>query len=373
MSSTAPQGPRIPLKGKDQRALPPKPGDLIVEFPKIDFPHETRLRYTPWLVVRYADGDDGSRPLQAGSVSWESPDVWVESRLGVNQPIPGEDNKLRARVSNLGLQDATGVIVRFWVAFPSLAIAAPQLIGTGYANIQSRDSVVIECPTKWIPDLANGGHQCLIVEAFIPALDDLTAPLDSWDDRHVGQKNEQLVIVAPGQVFSTRVQAANAVSFPQELTFEVQPLRRATVPGLLPASVARARALPNDLLSPASVLPLAFRFSDSPALFTGPSAVFARRLLTQTLQEVAGEAKYCSTPAQITRKAQFEPWEARMIEISGQVPLDARPGQTFSFRIVQRAGRMITGGYTVNVVVKKSRGGKTRHAPKKSKVTAVKG
>jgi hypothetical protein len=111
--------------------------------------------------------------------------------------------------------------------------------------------------------------------------------------------------------------------------------------------------LPNDLLSRASVLPLAFRFSDSPALFIGPSAVFARRLLTQTLQEVAGEAKYCSAPAQITRKAQFEPWEARMIEITGQVPPDARPGQTFSFRIIQRAGRMITGGYTVNVVVTK--------------------
>jgi hypothetical protein len=364
MSSTAPQEPRIPVNGKDERALPPNLGDLIVEFPRIDFPHETHVRYTPWLVVRYANGDNGSRPLPAGSVSWESPDVWVESRLGVNQPIPGEDNKLFVRVSNLGLQDATGVRVRFWVAFPSLAIVAPQLIGTGHANIQSRDSAVIECLTKWIPDLANGGHQCLIVEAFIPALDDLTAPFDPWDDRHVGQKNEQLVILAAGQVFSTRVQAANAMSFPQELTFEVQPLRRAAVPGLLPAAGARARSLPNDLLSRASVLPLAFRFSDSPALFIGPSAVFARRLLTQTLQEVAGEAKYCSAPAQITRKAQFEPWEARMIEITGQVPPDARPGQTFSFRIIQRAGRMITGGYTVNVVVTESRDGKQTDVPK---------
>lgn len=351
MSSRRVREPLISVKGKDERALPPKLRDLIVEFPRIDFPHETQLRYTPWLVVRYANGDDGSRPLPAGSISWESPDVWVVSRLGVNQPIPGEDNKLFARVSNLGLQDATGVIVRFWVAFPSLAIVAPQFVGTGYANIQSGDSAIIECPTRWIPDVANGGHQCLIVEAFIPVLDDLTAPLDSWDDRHVGQKNEQLVAVPPGQVFTTRVQAANAMSFPQELTFEVQPFRRTIVPGLLPAAMAHARTSSRDSVPAASVLSLAFRFSDSPALFTGPSAVFARRLLSQTLQEVAGEAKYCSAPAQITRKAQFDPWEARMIEITGQVPLDAQPGQTFSFRIVQRAGRMITGGYTVNVVV----------------------
>jgi hypothetical protein len=364
MSSTAPREPRVTVEEKDDRIRPPKLGDVIIKFPRIDFPRETHVRYTPWLVVRSANGDQGSRPLPAGSVHWESPDVWVESRLGVNQPIPGEDNQLFARVSNLGLQDATGVIVRFWVAFPSLAIVAPQLIATGYANIQSRDSAVIECPIKWIPDVANGGHQCLIVEAFIPAFDDLTAPLDSFDDRHVGQKNEQLVMLPPGQFFSTRVQAANAMSFPQELTFEVQPLRPAAVPELLRASVTLGRALPNDLVPAASVLPLAFRFSDSPALFTGPSAVFARRLLTQTLQEVGGVAKYCSAPAQITRKAQFEPWEARMIDISGQVPLDARPGQTFSFRIVQRAGRMITGGYTVKVVVTEARDRKQSEVPK---------
>jgi hypothetical protein len=81
---------------------------------------------------------------------------------------------------------------------------------------------------------------------------------------------------------------------------------------------------------------------------------------------VAGTAKYCSAPAQITRAARFEPWEARTIEITGQVPPDARAGQTFSFRIVQRAGRMITGGYTVNVIVAESRGGKEKVTPKEA-------
>ena len=46
--------------------------------------------YTPWLVIRYANGDDGTRSLPGGTVFWESPDVWAESTLGTNQPVPGQ-------------------------------------------------------------------------------------------------------------------------------------------------------------------------------------------------------------------------------------------------------------------------------------------
>ena len=253
MSVTGSRESLVQGKKGDLRRKPKQP-QLIPSVPEINFPRETNLRYTPWLLLRYANGDDGTRPLLPGSVCWESPDVWVESRIGINQPIPGEGNKVFARVSNLGLQDATGVIVRFWWANPSLAIAAPHLIGRGYANIQSRDTAIVECPTKWVPDIANGGHQCLLVEAFIPAFDDLTAPLDPWDDRHVGQKNEQLVVLAAGQSFSTQVQAANAMSIPQALTFEVPPLRRSAVPRLLAARAAAlpaARRLPSVFPAPA--------------------------------------------------------------------------------------------------------------------------
>jgi hypothetical protein len=33
------------------------------------------------------------------------------------------------------------------------------------------------------------------------------------------------------------------------------------------------------------------------------------------------------------------------------MPFDAQPGQIFAFRVVQRVGRMVTGGYTVYVIV----------------------
>ena len=115
-------------------------------IPPLQFPRETGTHYTPWLLVRDAVGDMGGRPLPGGTVFWESPDVWVQSSLGINQPVVGEANHVFARVTNFGLQYATGVIVKFWWANPSLAITetTANLIGIGWANIPSGWSVTVQ-------------------------------------------------------------------------------------------------------------------------------------------------------------------------------------------------------------------------------------
>ncbi len=51
----------------------------------------------------------------------------------------------------------------------------------------------------------------------------------------------------------------------------------------------------------------------------------------------------------------MEAWESRAIRISGAIPDDAPAGQTFVLRVVQRVGRIVTGGYTVSVLVADSR------------------
>ena len=81
-----------------------------------------RTHYTPFLLVRADASDGGARPLPAGAVFWESPDVWTEGSRGVNQPVVNEPTKVFARITNLGLQDATGVYVKFWWANPSITI-----------------------------------------------------------------------------------------------------------------------------------------------------------------------------------------------------------------------------------------------------------
>jgi len=327
-------------KGKDGVKFAP-PG----LFPPL-MPRETNTRYTTWLLIRAAAGDVGARPLPGGAVFYESPDVWVESSLGINQPVPGEPNQVFARVTNLGWQYATGVHVRFWWANPSLAITetTAHAIGFGHANIPSGWSVVVACPTPWIPVEENGGHECLFAEAYIPAFDPVTAPMDPVDDRHVGQKNEQLVILKAGQHFRIEVLAANVFDFAQAVRFEIQPIHMASAHPLV---VGRKLGLRTRLLPPTTPLPLSFEFSAAAPVYAGPSAVFAQRLLATTRRQIAGELLSCSAPAKIARTAHFEPWEMRTIEVSGKVPAGAEVGQTFAFRIVQSIGPIVTGGYTV--------------------------
>ena len=295
-------------------------------IPILTFPRETSVRYTPWLFIRYAAGDTGVRPLAGGTVFWESPDVWVQSTLGINQPVVGQPNRVFARVTNQGLQYATRVAVKFWWANPSLAIteSTANLIGTGWADIPSGWSVVVECPTPWVPIVENGGHECLIAEAYIPVFDPLTAPMDPVDDRHVGQKNEQLVKVSQGQSFKVHLQAANVLDLAQALVFEVQPLRLRTIHPLLSARVQQlaVKLQPSD-----SVLPLSFQLTSAPPVYVGPSTLLSGRLLSATQQQVAGAAQQTTAAVQISRTAQFEAWESRAIEIIGQVPSNANVGQ----------------------------------------------
>jgi hypothetical protein len=311
---------------------------------------ETSIHYTPWLLIRDAAGDGGARPLPPGAVFWESPDVWVVSSLGVNQPVVGEPNQVFARVTNLGWQEATGVEVLFFWANPSLGIteATAVPIGSGHADIPSGWSVVVPCDKPWIPVEENGGHECLIAEAIVRQFDPLTAPMDPVDDRHVGQKNEQLVLLPAGTMFRINVTAANIVNLPQTLNFEVQPLKLATLHPLLQV---RALSLGVALSPPSAALPVSLEFAAAPPVFIGPSVIFARRLFTMAEEEVAGRAGCSSALVQIARSAAFEPWETRKLEVTGQIPQGAKVGDTFAFRIVQRIGTMVTGGYTVNVAV----------------------
>jgi hypothetical protein len=131
-------------------------------LPGLQLPRSTRTNYTTWLLVRYHAGDSGARPLPPGTAFWESPDVWVESSLGINKPVVGQANRVFARVSNLGWQFAAGVWIKFWWADPALVIteASANLIGKAFLpSIPSGWSVPVECPKPWIPVVENGGHE----------------------------------------------------------------------------------------------------------------------------------------------------------------------------------------------------------------------
>ncbi|HEY6312548.1 MAG TPA: hypothetical protein VIY52_17340 [Streptosporangiaceae bacterium] len=304
--------------------------------------------YSPWLVVRYAPGDIGDRPLAPGAVFWESPDVWVVSSLGINQPVPGEANQVYARVTNYGLQQANGVVVKFWWVNPSLAIseADANLIGIAFANIASLRSDVVPCPDPWIPIEENGGHECLLAEAYVPGLDPLTTPMDPVADRHVGQKIEQLVTVRAGQMFRVGLTVANPSPLAQAATVEVYPVVADALPGLVAGRFAESR----ELRPPTRVgLSVALDEPQQERLFLPPSRLFARRLLDAELPGETGDG-FCQAP-QVTHAVDLAAWESMTVEFRGLVPATAGGGDTFMLRVLERLGSVVTGGYTVAVVV----------------------
>lgn len=309
-----------------------------------------RARYTPFIVLRYTHGDSGARPLAPGTVFWHSPDVWVTSSAGYNVPVAGEINRVFARVNNWGMQDAAGVLIRYWWANPSLAIteASAHLIGTAGAFVPSGYSVVVECPASWVPVIENQGHECVFAEAWIYYYDPIVAPLEPVNDRHVCQKNLHVLEVAPGQLFSLALEVANISPLAQQLVIQARALpfrqvhRALTSPEL---------AYQERLVEPGTQVPIELDLAPTGAFLTTHTTTYARRLLAAAQLAAAGDGQQCQPVNAVARGAAFQPWETRTLTLRGQVPRDARAGQAFAFEVSQRMGPVVTGGYTLYLVV----------------------
>ncbi len=294
--------------------------------------------YTPWLLVHYEfPGDSGARPLAPGTVFWESPDVWSEGSLGKNQPVVGEPTQVYGQVTNLGAETAVGAIIKYWWANPSLAIteATANLIGTATGlTIPSMNMIPFPCPTDWTPVEQNGGHECLLIEAFLPVFDPLTDPMQPVYDRHVGQKNESLVTLPAGQSMHFQLDAFNFSQHPQEIAIEAT---RGVMSHALNARLEAAPYTPGH----GEVVPN-LQVAAKATRHVGHASKSANRLLSRP----AEGAHRLGTPlASITRV--FEPGEIRTVEVTGKLPPNARPGEIYPLRIFQRVGDTVVGGYTI--------------------------
>lgn len=332
-------------------AVRPPQSDPDRPIPVVEtFKDDHRRHFTPYLVVRYQAGDSGDRPLPSGAVFWESPDVWTEGSRGINQPVVNEPTKVFARISNLGLNDAVGVRVKYWWANPSLTITeqTAHLIGGTTVNILSNYSLVFQCPTDWVPILENGGHECLIVEACIPSFDPLNDPMQSTADRHVGQKNESLVLVMPNQTFQFHLEAYNFTPEKQHVVIEA---RSAAIPRDFTKRFAGKTRWPAELLEPMRALPVEMEVGRETVGITGRS----RAGLSRLFAEAAGEGPHtkadCLGTPQASATHVFGPGEIRRVTIAGVLPATARPGEIHVIRITQRIGRIVTGGYTLYVTI----------------------
>lgn len=307
--------------------------------------NDDRQHYTPYLLLRAEAGDSGARPLPASEVFWESPDVWTVGSHGVNQPVAGEPTQVFARISNLGLQDATGVTVKFWWANPSIAITElnAHLIGIGYTSVLANSAKVLQCPVDWVPTDENGGHECLVVEAYIPVYDPMTQPMLPQDDRHVGQKNESVLLLQPGQPFHFPLEAFNFTIERQHLAIEA---RRTVVPRDFTQRFRGRAEWTAPVVDAARTPPLALRVhADCHCVKTG-----SRHGRAQVFAAAAGRLPGhdpCLPPPIAGVTQAFEPGEVRRVAVEGAMPATAQPGEVHALRIAQRIGDVVTGGYTL--------------------------
>jgi len=159
------------------------------------------------LLVRSVLGDRGDRPINVPF--WESPDIWLAPGEPKNAPaVPpshggppraGEPWTMYALVWNLGFAPLAGINVEFYWFDPSLAIDGTNahLIGIQTCELAGRamsgSHALVKCPKPWVPEMRNGGHECLVVR--VSGIGD---PLggNAWlpyKNRHVAQRNVALV------------------------------------------------------------------------------------------------------------------------------------------------------------------------------------
>jgi hypothetical protein len=320
--------------------------------------------YTPWLVIPSYSGDTGDRPLTTTPTPfYETTAIYTQqvSDGTINSPVVGEPSQVFAVVTDgMGNEDAIGVSVSFWWANPSIAITAASVHpidgGTPGANVAtgvtvpSGSATIVPAPVNWVPIEENGGHECLLAEAYLP-FDPVTDPMQPVYDRHVGQKNEQLIVLPPGGMIRFPVEAHNPMEREAEVTVEVRP-------GLIPRNLEKrftGRGLwRTPVLDPPGVLPLELSFSKQPEPrfhLEGAAARLLHRIEELLHLTGRGSALSCLGPPQVSHTITFLPREIRTVEIVGMVPWTAQPGQVYVLRISERIGEILMGGYTLYVAV----------------------
>lgn len=137
--------------------------------------------------------------IDDGDPWYLSPDIWVVPSDDPNDPpappFEGVSAYLWARVHNRGTSAVSNAQVRYYWADPSTAItrATATLIGQSSVSLAAGETKDVLCVTPWIPAYVNGGHECLIAEAYAPG-DPLPPhgpgdPFNVPTDRHVAQRN----------------------------------------------------------------------------------------------------------------------------------------------------------------------------------------
>ena len=327
--------------------------------------------YRPHLVCRAFVGDGGLRPLDPSTIFYESPDIWVVAPDGSDVPAVGQVNQVNVRIWNLGSAPSYGANVELFWCNPSLGVnlASATPIGAKPTSIQPGASKVLTFP--WTPVFVNDGHECLIAQVYDPVSDNLVAAFNPVEDRHVAQKNLNIVPVPAGQQFDVHVFAANLTSRTQVARVDLRPVTGAEL-----RELAQARGLESirevdgaeftilaiDKAPVRSRLnledyPVAAVFRES---LTKVPQAYSRQLWQQatwalpaaSLQQSAGHQggtrdipeRSVSRQVEDSRMVEIPPRTELKFTLAIRLPRSARPGSYAAFRLIESSEKQVSGG-----------------------------
>lgn len=137
-----------------------------------------------------------------------SQDIWTvpnDPEGAPAAPVVGQPCYLWAHVQNKGDQRVENATVRFYWANPSVGFdrSTANTIGSAFVTLDPASSSDVLCLTPWVPIFVNGGHECVLAEAFHQSFDPLPATLafDVPTDRHVAQRNLEVLMAEEQRMF----------------------------------------------------------------------------------------------------------------------------------------------------------------------------
>ncbi len=186
--------------------------------------NERKPEYDVRLLCRTFVGDIGNRPL-INMIFWESPDIWIEGPSGdPDIGTPGQVNKVKVHVWNIGMADAWGTHVDLYWCDPSVGIhpAVAHPIGSKTMPLYAGQHQVVSF--DWVPQFVNDGHECLVAQVYDPVSDPVVAPFNPVQDRHVGQRNISVLEAPPGSSQMFKLKIPNLSLMQAMSTLEIQKL-----------------------------------------------------------------------------------------------------------------------------------------------------
>jgi hypothetical protein len=173
--------------------------------------------------------------IRDGSPHWYlSPDIWIvmdPNDITESMPVAGTPCYLKARVRNNGNSSVTNATVKFYWGNPAIGLnrttATP--IGQSFVSLAPGGSEEVLCLTPWVPVFLNGGHECILAEAYhvsdpLPATNEFNVS----SDRHVAQRNLS-VIMALQSAFHMNFEMHNGQRNEQKFFAEVKQVKIETI------------------------------------------------------------------------------------------------------------------------------------------------